>query len=74
MLNRGSAAEEAMALLEQIGTILSDEPLVRLVYVKALDANGYTERARAALTARITRSHRPASPVRSPITCSRRLA
>ncbi|MDI3285913.1 serine/threonine-protein kinase [Polyangium sp. 15x6] len=46
-----SAAEEAMQLLEQVGALLSDEPLVRLVYAEALDANGQHERAKEALSA-----------------------
>jgi tetratricopeptide (TPR) repeat protein len=44
-----SNAEEAMVLLGEVGALLSDEPLVRLVYVEALLANGEVERAKAAL-------------------------
>ena len=46
-----SAAEEATQLLEQVGALLSDEPLVRLVYAEALHANGHHERAKDALSA-----------------------
>lgn len=45
-----ASAEEAMALLEQIGALLSDEPLVRLVYAEALFANGELDRARLAIS------------------------
>ena len=44
-----ASAEEAMTLLEQVGSLLSDEPLVRLVYAEALVANGQIDRARAAI-------------------------
>jgi eukaryotic-like serine/threonine-protein kinase len=44
-----ASAEEAMALLEQIGALLSDETLVRLVYAEALVANGQIDRARIAI-------------------------
>jgi tetratricopeptide (TPR) repeat protein len=45
-----ASAEEAMTLLEQIGSLLSDEPLVRLVYAEALVANDDLEQARMAIT------------------------
>lgn len=44
-----ASAEEAMTLLEQVGALLSDEPLVRLVYAEALVANGQLDRAREAI-------------------------
>jgi eukaryotic-like serine/threonine-protein kinase len=45
-----ASAEEAMTLLEQIGSLLSDEPLVRLVYAEALVANDDIEQARVAIS------------------------
>ncbi len=44
-----ASADEAMAHLEQVGALLSDEPLVRLVYAEALHANGQIDRARLAI-------------------------
>jgi len=62
-----AAAEEAMHLLDLVGRILSDEPLVRLVYAKALAANGDHERARLALTAARNHVLRRAAKITDPV-------
>ena len=46
-----SAASEAFALLEALGTIEEGDALVRLVYAEALDANGRAGEFREAITA-----------------------
>jgi tetratricopeptide (TPR) repeat protein len=67
-------AREAMALLEQLGSLLQGATLPPLILAQALDATGHAREARAAMAAAVTRLQRRAARFTNPEWRSRFLA